>query len=184
MEQKNWDEFHREMTGLSRWVLGHIRRGTGNHQDAVQSAFRTFFRRERLAGRLPEEEDPDDIWPVVKMHLVRKMDSYRHQQGYLKNQGIRLGDLVTEEQAATWKDSFVAHELTLEDVEDYINAALGIMDDIIEDDELRQIAALKLQAYTHEEIAEKLPDLSIDSVGRRLATVRRKMNAAVEEVAE
>lgn len=184
MEQKNWDEFHRKMTGLSRWVLGHIRRGTGNHQDAVQSAFSTFFRRERLAGRLPEEEDPDDIWPVLMFHLARKMDSYRHQQSYLKNRGIRLGDLVTEEQEAAWKESFVEYDLTLEDVEDYVNAALGIMDDLIEDEELRQIAALKLQAYEHKEIAAQIPNLSVDSVTRRLATIRRKMNAVMEEVQE
>lgn len=174
VDAKVWSGFHEEMIGLSRWVLRNVRRSIGDHEDAVNSAFRTYFRREREQGRMPEEQDPDDVWPALTYHLVRKMDKYRHQTRYKKNQGIRMGDLMTDEQVTAWKEAFVDKEVSLEEVEQFVNAALSILDEILTgaDDELRTVAALKLQAYTNKEISNQMPGLSESAVGRKLARIR------------
>jgi hypothetical protein len=173
-----WQEYINEMTEIAQWSFYSVRRSIGDHDDAVMSAVRTVLRRQREENlQLPS--DPDDIWPILKEHLVRKIDRYRHQVHYKKNQALRQGDLATEEQENLWRDLFMSRNQSPEAVEEYIREAMEIVKQKIHDEELQQIALKKFQGYSNEEICALLPNLSETQLSRRLTEIRRQLRKSI-----
>ena len=162
-----------KMTAMARWALGNLRRGTGDADGAVASAARALLSNcKREDFSVPE--DPDDLWKVLQSQLFRKIDSYRHQPRYKKNQGTRLGDLTSDEARFAWKEGFVAENISPEDVEEYIEAAMRLVDERIKDDKHRRLARLKIEGYSNKEIAERM-DATESWVSRHLDDVRAQL---------
>lgn len=174
ISDREWELYRERMTRIASWSLRNLRRGTGGPEDAVQSALRTFL------NHSSDEEFPDDasdVWNLLHHHLKRKISKYANQPRSRKNKAIRMGDLATDAELASWKEHFATSNISPEEVEDFVRAAVESLEEIIADPELRQIACLKLECFTHEEIVEIMPGMSVDKVSRRLSRIRQLLRS-------
>lgn len=170
-----WATIVDRLTRYARQALWHVRKGTGDYDDAVLSTLRTYLR-QQSAAQISSTNDPDDIWPLLKEQLKRKIDKVRHQQRYASNNFQRDGDLADPSDLSATSAGFLDVTLGPDDVERYIQEALDTTAELIDDQELLQIARLKLESYTTEEIANLL-NLSEHKVRRRVSKIRALLRA-------
>ena len=126
LSDQQWDALIQRLTRHARQALWHVRKGTGDYNDAVVSALRTYLRQQNV-HLSPPSNDPDDIWPLLSAHLKRKIDKLRHQQRYASNNFVRDGDLAATERPetttaglqdwrtspTTWNDTFMTRSVRL-----------------------------------------------------------------------
>jgi len=170
-----WAALVDRLTRYARQALWHIRKGTGDFDDAVLSTLRTYLRQQK-AETNPPSNDPEDLWPLMKEQLKRKIDKLRHQQRYASNNFRRDGDLADPTLADATSAGFLDSRSGPEDVERYIQEALQTAAELIDDESLLKLARLKLESYSTAEIAELL-DMSEHKVRRRVSKIRTLLRA-------
>lgn len=151
-----WDRYFRRMVSLA---AGRLPGRKSDAEDVALSAFFQFCRAAadqrfaRLAGR-------DDLWHLLVVLTARKAVDWRKHQSAQKRGGPtrELPDEVPGPDADPALGAVVA---------DQIRALF----DRLGADDLRQIAQLKLDGYTNEEIAARL-DCTVRTVCRRIALIR------------
>jgi DNA-directed RNA polymerase specialized sigma24 family protein len=129
------------------------------------SAFDSFCRAAEQ-GRFPRVSDRDDLWQVLVMLTARKAITAVKREHAAKRGGGAVGPLTEADIVANEPTPAFAAE-----VADECRALLDCLDD-----ELRQIALLKLQGYTNLEIAERLKK-SLAAVERKLGIIRSQWKA-------
>ncbi|MHB1037931.1 MAG: sigma-70 family RNA polymerase sigma factor [Pirellulales bacterium] len=174
--EKLWQRYYERLVRLARQKLGPSNRQFVDEEDVALSAFDGFCRG-LAAGRYPRLNDRDDLWRLLVAITVNKAVDHRRKERRLK----RGGGAVRDEAAmAGWADSQgdagiaqimgqePAPELaaSVADAVRHLLVGLG-------DEELRQIALLRLENYTVVEIARRL-ECSLRTVKRRLALIRVK----------
>ncbi len=171
-----WKHFYVRLIGLARKKLRASSKRVVDEEDVVLSAFETFFRRAK-EGQFPRLADRDDLWQVLVAITERKAINQLRSEGRLKRGGgnVRGESVFLREDMSgvtPSMDQTVGHEPTPEFAaivaEDFqrLLEALG-------DDELREIALLKLEGCSNLEIATKIKR-SVPTVERRLKLIRRK----------
>jgi RNA polymerase sigma factor (sigma-70 family) len=171
-----WKHFYVRLIGLARKKLRASSKRVVDEEDVVLSAFETFFRRAK-EGQFPRLADRDDLWQVLVAITERKAINQLRSEGRLKRGGgnVRGESVFLREDMSgvtPSMDQTVGHEPTPEFAaivaEDFqrLLEALG-------DDELREIALLKLEGCSNLEIATKI-ERSVPTVERRLKLIRRK----------
>jgi RNA polymerase sigma factor (sigma-70 family) len=161
--QKLWEEYFPRLVGLVRKkIQGRPALGS-EPEDVAQEAFASFFRRAE-ANRFPQLSDRNDLWRLLVVITARKAIDHLAREGRLKHGGgaVHLGPEVLED--------VVGREPTPE-------FAAGVKEQLqrllekLGDEQLRQIAAWKLEGYTNKEIAGML-DCALATVERRLRLIR------------
>jgi DNA-directed RNA polymerase specialized sigma24 family protein len=168
--QKLWEGYFQRLVGLARKKLQGARRRMADEEDVALSAFDSFCRG-AAQGRFPRLNDREDLWQLLVVITARKaVDLIQHE-----NRGKRGGGKVQGESALVcpgeWSGGPAADRLASPEptpefaaqvAEEWerLLARLG-------DADLRAVALLKLEGYTHEEIADQL--------GCALRTVERKL---------
>jgi len=170
LSDAQWAALVDRLTRYARQALWHIRKGTGDFDDAVLSALRTYLRQQETETK-PPSNDPEDIWPLLTEQLKRKIDKLRHQQGYASNNFRRDGDLTDPTLGNATSAGFLDLRSGPEDVERYIQEALQTAAELIDDQSLLKLARLKLESYSTAEIAELL-DMSEHKIRRRVSKIR------------
>jgi RNA polymerase sigma factor (sigma-70 family) len=180
-----WDRYYEQLIRLARRRLGTDgpQRVVGS-SDVALSALNSFCEGV-VADRFPRLDDPDDLWKVLVTLTVRKcMAKRKHFFAQKRHPGP--GELCGESRLANQADSEAdigwakiagnepSPELAAACAEQYQRLL-----DSLADDDLRQIAVLKLESYTNEEIACRL-DCSLRTVKRRLAMIRQKWESVHE----
>jgi RNA polymerase sigma factor (sigma-70 family) len=161
--QKLWEEYFPRLVGLARKkIQGRPSRCT-EPEDVAQEAFASFFRRAE-GGRFPQLADRNDLWRLLVVITARKAIDHLAHAGRLKHGGgaLHLEPSLLEE--------VVGHEPTPEfaaEVKEQFECLLGKL----RDEQLRKIAAWKLEGYTNKEIARML-DCALVTVERRLRLIR------------
>ena len=174
-----WRRFMRMMTAWATRALKHVKVTDGDFNDVVSSALRTQQRRQR-EGIDPPPENTKELWELLKSCLNRKITKYRHAGGYRKNQALREGDIVSENQQIDWEQGFVDDNPTPEHVDAYVKEAMQVVFDAVEDPQLREIARLTMMSYLPAEIGEEL-GLSVHQVRRRLEEVRHQVERSLHQ---
>ncbi|MDY3551527.1 ECF-type sigma factor [Gemmata sp. JC717] len=151
-----WDRYFRRMVSLA---AGRMVGRAADAEDVALSAFFQFCRAAsgqkfaRLASR-------DDLWHLLVVLTARKAMDWRKHQSAQKRGGPT--DELPDDVPGTGADPALA-------------AAVGdevrMLFDKLDSDELRELARLKLDGYTNEEIAKQL-DCTVRTVCRRLALIR------------
>jgi RNA polymerase sigma factor (sigma-70 family) len=177
-----WNHFYARLIGLARRKLQGLPRRVVDEEDVVLSAFETFFRR-ATEGRFPHLHDRHDLWQLlVKITERKAVNRLRHQGRAKRGAGKVRGEsafFTTGESAASEGiEQLPSTEPTAEFAAIMAEEFRGLLD-LLADEELRQIALLKLEGWTNEEIASRI-DRSLPTVERRLRLIRDKWKQQYE----
>ena len=172
--QRLWERYFHELVRLARAHLRAKPRGAVDEEDIALSAFDSFYRGAEQ-GRFPRLDDRGNLWRLLVTITARKVVE-RVERECRKKRG---GGRVRNEEALAGSDSeaggggldqAVGREPTPEfaammaDECRHLLAGLG-------DEGLRQIALLRMEGYSDDEIASRL-DCSVRTVGRKLRLIR------------
>lgn len=169
-----WQRYWGRLVELARRrTVGRQRVADG--EDVAQEAFDSFFRAARV-GRFPQLHDRNDLWQLlVKIADNKQQDQRKSERRQKRGSGQVRGESVFAtpgDKSAGGLDGFKGVELTPEfaaQAREECERLLGLLDEL----SLRQVALLKLQGYSHEEIALRI-GCAVDTVGRKLRTIRSK----------
>jgi DNA-directed RNA polymerase specialized sigma24 family protein len=167
--QKLWEGYFQRLTGLARKRLQTIARGAKDEEDVALSAFDSFFRG-AAEGRFPQLLDRDDLWQLLVLLTVRKAANLvKHERREKRGGGtVRHASALPtgegEEDGPFFAD-VIGREPDPAFAAQMAEECRRRIETLPEAD--REVAVLKMEGHTNEEIAAKL--------GRSLATVERKL---------
>jgi RNA polymerase sigma factor (sigma-70 family) len=166
--ERLWERYFGRLVTFARGKLQGVSRRAADEEDVALSAFHSFC---QAAERFPRLNNRDDLWQVLVMLTARKAYQERRGQQALKRGGTANADGPrAADLAAVELDEIIGDEPTPEfaaSVAEQFEALLAKLPD----DELRQIARLRLEEYTTEEIAARL-GVAERTVRRKLVLVR------------
>ncbi len=168
-----WAHFYARLLGLARRKLDGTPNAVADEEDVVAKAFASFFRRAQDA-EFPLLQDRNDLWQLLSKITVRKAINQRRDLTRLKRGG---GHVL---QASDGDDyPAVDHIESLEPTPENALMAAEAMQRLLEqlDEELRQIAVLRLEGFSIAEIAARI-DRSVPTAERRLRLIRDKWREA------
>lgn len=172
--QKLWERFFPRLHGLARKALSGRPQRAADAEDAVQSAFATFFRRARQ-GAFGHGLDRDDLWSLLGVIAVRKARKQARREAAAKRGGGRVLDegalAGTDDQAGL--DALAGSPAG--DFDLHCEELLGQLEG-----EERTIALLRLLGNKNREIAEQL-GCTERKVERKLNLIRRTWEQAFSE---
>lgn len=170
--QQLWERYFDRLVRLARKRLAGSPRRAADEEDAVLSAFHSFCQRVEK-GRFPQLEDRTDLWRLLVVITSRKAlkqveADRRVKRGGGKVRGESIFPGAAEEQAGIHAvaDGQPTPEFAVqmgEEVRELL-ARLG-------DPKLCEMALLKLEGYSNEEIAQRL-QCALRTVERRLRGIR------------
>jgi DNA-directed RNA polymerase specialized sigma24 family protein len=169
--QQLWERYFARLMELARARLRGLSKRVADEEDVALSAFHTFVQA-AAARRLPQVQDRDDLWHTLILITAGKAVDERRRQNSRKRGGhVILNAAGTDSATRAALETVIGSEpdpAFAAEVAEQFQVLLHRLDD----DRLREIALLKLEGHSHEEIATRL-QCSIRSVSRRLLMIRR-----------
>ena len=165
--QKLWDAYYLRLVRLARRNLRSLAQAAADEEDLALSAFNSFFRC-AVEGRFPQLADRDDLWQVLVLLTRRKaINLVKHER-----REKRGGGRVVSESALPAEDEGRAFAELIGREPDPAFAAQVAEEcqrllALLEEPNLREVAVLKMEGHTNQEIADK--------VGRSLPTVELRL---------
>jgi DNA-directed RNA polymerase specialized sigma24 family protein len=158
-----WEKYFHRLVGLARKRLRDAPRRAADEEDVALSAFDSFCRNAE-AGRFPDLTDRDSLWRLLATFTLRKAAHHVRAAATVKRGGGVLTDesAVFDEVLAREPDPALAAEVAGEC--DRLLASLL-------DPELRQIALLRMDGFSVDEVAAKA-GCAPRSVKRKLELIR------------
>jgi DNA-directed RNA polymerase specialized sigma24 family protein len=138
--------------------------------EAVCRRFEAAWRRAAGQGRFPDLADRDSLWRRLVVMTARKAAHLRRDEGRPKQGGALqpAGEMAGEEEALLGQ--MLSREPTPE-VAAQMREECARLLGRLGDDELRQVALLRLEGYTVEKVAARLGCVA-RSVKRKLHLIR------------
>jgi DNA-directed RNA polymerase specialized sigma24 family protein len=172
--QRLWERYFHQLVRLARANLRAKPRGAVDEEDIALSAFDSFCRGAEQ-GRFPRLDDRDSLWRLLVTITARKVVDQVERECRKKRGGGRVRNEAAlagseSEVGGGGLDQAVGREPTPEFaamMADECRHLLAALDD----ETLRQIALLRMEGYSDEEIASRL-DCSLRTVGRKLKLIR------------
>tara|TARA_R110002072_G_scaffold302710_2_gene487593 strand:+ start:86380 stop:86967 length:588 start_codon:yes stop_codon:yes gene_type:complete len=168
--ERLWDRYFRQIAKLARGRMGHD--PTYDEEDLAVSVFDAMVQLAR-ENRYPELGGRDELWALMLVIAQRKMGKraqYNHRQ---KRGGSDARQAAVEPDQLP--DVGPAPDFSAT-VEDECQRLLKKLDD----DNLREIALLKLDGLTNQEISQKL-DMSERTIKRRSVLIRKRWEQELTE---
>ena len=168
-----WSRYFCDLVRLARDRLGSSPRTVADEEDAALSAFDSFCQGAAV-GRFPRLDDRDDLWRLLVVITERKAFDLTQRERRKKRGGgklVRMSDATERERNQRGVEGFACPEPTPEFaamMADECRRLLGLL----RDDSLREVARLRMENYTNEEVAGRL-GCSLRSVARKLELIRR-----------
>ena len=168
-----WGRYFQRLVGLARAQLGQASRAVADEEDAALSAFHSLC--EGAAhGRFDRLGDRHDLWRLLVAITSHKVLDQKKWQGRAKRGGGRVlgqGDLAAGDRGGPSAIELVAGdeptpEFAAELAEEYRRRL-----DRLGNETLRQVAQLRLEGYSREEIAARL-GCAQRTVARKLEMIR------------
>jgi RNA polymerase sigma factor (sigma-70 family) len=154
-----WKRYFGRLVTVARDKLRRLTVRAADEEDIALSAFLQFY--QAAAGsRFARLDNRDDLWHVLVVLAARKaLDHHKHQAR--RKRGGTMAELSVDVAASAVDpalDALFADELRA-------------LFDRLPDDEMREIARLKLDGYSDDEVAERI-GRTVRTVGRRLVLIR------------
>ncbi len=169
-----WNDYFQRLVRLAAKRLPKNLRRTGDEEDIALSAFHSFIAGIR-GDRFPDLSGPNNLWGLLITLTGRKVNAHmRHQTRQKRGGGTVRGESV-------FGDSNVNRGLGISSVDGSSGSAdlLAELEEAYEtllqqlpDDQLRQIAIMRMDGFLVAEISEKM-ELSKRAVERRLQLIRQ-----------
>ena len=164
-----WERYFPDLLRAAGQKLRGLPRAAADEEDVALSAFHALCR--AMAGnQLPHVRGRDELWRTLVLMVAGKAVDQRRRHHSLKRGGGRAAADARELDVLTGREADPAFAAQLAEGLDRLLARLP-------DAELRQIALLRLDGHTSEEIAGLL-GCSPRTVTRRLNLVRRTWEEA------
>jgi DNA-directed RNA polymerase specialized sigma24 family protein len=167
-----WERYFPRLIRLARRRLEGSPRRAADEEDVVLSAFNSFCQRVE-EGRFPQLEDRTDLWRLLAVITSRKAlkqaEANRRVKrggGQVRGESVFMG--AAEEQAGIHG---VADEQPTPEFAVQMAEEIGRLLDRLNDPKLCEMALLKLEGYSNEEIAVRL-QCALRTVERRLRGIR------------
>jgi DNA-directed RNA polymerase specialized sigma24 family protein len=171
--QALWERYFHLLVARARRKLAGTPRVAADEEDVALSAFDSFCRAAR-EGRFPRLDDRDDLWRLLLLLTDRKAINQRRHATRQR----RGGGKVLDEGALSPADSAAGSPLTrMASPEPTPEFAATMAETwrrlfgLLRDPELEQVALLKMDGYSLEEIAARLGCVP-RTVRRRLQLIR------------
>jgi DNA-directed RNA polymerase specialized sigma24 family protein len=172
--QALWERFANRLIGLARARLRAAPRRAADEEDAVLSAFDSFCRGAEQ-GRFPKVQDRGDLWNLLVAITIRKVcDQVQHESRQKRGGGAVLGeaDLAKRSDADRAFDNIIGSEPTPQLAVEMAEQCQRLLE-LLQAEDLRSIALLKMEGYTNDEIADRL-DCVRSTVQRKLNLIRSR----------
>jgi DNA-directed RNA polymerase specialized sigma24 family protein len=172
--QKLWERYFSSLVRLAQARLRTASRVAEDEEDAALSAFDSFCTAAAL-GRFPRLDDRDDLWRILVSLTSRKAVNQFRRQRWQKRDASR----VVREAELDGAGSRRPFLDTLAGPEPSPDFAALVADEwrhrleSLRDDSLRQVALMRLEGFSNDEIAERL-GCGRRSVARKLELIRRR----------
>jgi DNA-directed RNA polymerase specialized sigma24 family protein len=167
-----WGRYFADLVRLARARLRDAPRAAADEEDAALSAFDSLCRGAEQ-GRFPRLDDRADLWRVLVTITARKAADLVRSERRLKRGGGHVrteADLAAAALEAGGLAQAPARQPSPE-LAALVADECGRLFDALPDESLRQVAQLRLEGYTDQEIAAKL-NCGLSTVERRLRTIR------------
>ena len=170
-----FEKYYLPMVKFARRKMMGISRRVADEEDIAQSAFHSFCS-SAMAGNFPELSDRDNLWRILTTLINRKViDHYHHDRRQKRGGGVVRGDSVFlagtdagQVGIVDWADD----EPTPQAAAEMAETCCQLLDQL-GDDNLKNVALMKLEGHTNDEIAEHLKS-SRRTVHRWLKQIRDK----------
>jgi RNA polymerase sigma factor (sigma-70 family) len=168
-----WMRYSQQMLALARKRLGTAERRAADEEDVALSAFHSLCHRLK-EGQFPELKDRESLWKLLTTIIARKAAAELRRNFCQKRGGGQVHGESTFFQADETVNDFgidniagldPTPEFAAEMMEQCSNLLARLPDDC------RQVALLKLDGYSNEEIAGRL-GVALRTVERNLASIR------------
>jgi DNA-directed RNA polymerase specialized sigma24 family protein len=177
--QALWRRFASRLIGLARARLRGAPGRAADEEDAVLSAFDSFCRGAEQ-GRFPQVQDRDDLWNLLVAITVRKVsDQVQHERRQKRGGGAVLAeaDLTRGNDTDRAFEDIIGREPTPQLAAEMAEQCHRLLE-LLQDEDLRSIALLKMEGYTNDEIAGRL-DCARSTVQRKLNLIRSRWEQEV-----
>jgi DNA-directed RNA polymerase specialized sigma24 family protein len=172
--QALWGRFANRLIGLARARLRAAPRRAADEEDAVLSAFDSFCRGAEQ-GRFPKVQNRGDLWNLLAAITVRKVShQLQHESRQKRGGGAVLGeaDLAQRGDADRAFEKIIGSEPTPQLAAEMAEQCHRLLE-LLQAEDLRSIALLKMEGYTNDEIADRL-DCVRSTVQRKLNLIRSR----------
>ena len=171
--EKLWRHYFDDLVRLARARLRDAPKAVADEEDAALSAFDSFCKG-ASRGRYPRLGDRDDLWRLLVVITERKaLDQAQRERRKKRGGGRTVG--MPDPADADGVVGGVAHVACPRPTPEFaamVADECGHLLGRLRDDTLRQVARLKMEGYTNEEVADRL-GCSLRSVARKLELIRR-----------
>jgi len=157
------------LVGLARQKLRHAPRRVADEEDVALSAFESFCRHAE-EGRFPDLLDRDGLWRLLVVIMYRKANHLIRDETRRKRGGGKVAPATPKDDDAPVLETVLSREPTPDlaaQLAEECSHLLGKLDD----KELEQVAVMRMEGYTVDEIAGKL-GCAPRSVKRKLQLIR------------
>ena len=168
-----WERYFERLVKMAGRRMGAASRRNADEEDVAVSVFDSLYRG-AAAGRFEQLKTRDDLWRLlVAITGQKSVDQIRRQMSQKRGGGGVRGDSIfasPSDDGPQGFEQFLSAEPTPEFilvVEEQQQRLFGLL----RDDVQRDIAQLRMEGHSNEEIAEKL-NISIRTVERKLALIR------------
>ncbi len=166
--QQLWQSYFHRLVGLARAKLRGAPRRVADEEDVALSAFDSFFRGVER-GRFPQLEDRDNLWKLLVTITARKAVRLVRDQQRQKRGGPGQHEPSPEEPGV---EEVLGHEPSPAFAAQVAEECRRLLDGLGEP-ELGQIALLKMEGYTTDEIAALL-ERAPSTIERKLRIIRSR----------
>jgi RNA polymerase sigma factor (sigma-70 family) len=173
--QHLWERYFSRLVALAKIRIGDSSRRISDEEDVAAQVFESFWKAAE-SGRFPDLSDRDSLWRLlVKMTGRSVIDRQRRQNRQRRGGGRVRGESVFQH-SADREQPALADVIGLEPTPEFVvmmrEQVVGLLN-LLDSDELRQLALAKMEGRTNKEIAADL-DCSERTVERRLKLIRAK----------
>ena len=164
-----WRQFFSRLVDLAGKRIEGTSRLIADEEDVALSAFKSFCKGMRQ-GKFAALTDHDSLWRLLVVITSRKASDLANYNRRSKRSELRVVTPRTTEVNDDLVQSFICRQPTPDaqlEMEENIRSAI----DQLKHEDLQQIALLKLDGYTNQEIAKKM-DRGLSTIERKLRTIR------------
>ncbi len=179
-----WRNYFQQLVRIAAKRLPANLRRTGDEEDIALSAFHSFIAGVR-DDRFPDMSGPDNLWGLLITLTGRKVNAHmRHHTRQKRGGGSVRGESVFIKPGGDAKGGGigdVSGDSQSADIRTELAEACDRLLDQLDDDQLKQIAVMRMDGYLVDEIADSM-QLSKRAVERRLQLIRRIWSEQAEQL--
>jgi DNA-directed RNA polymerase specialized sigma24 family protein len=173
--QQLWERYFQQLVRLAGRKLPAGVKRDFDEEDVALSAFQSLCQGVKQ-GRFPQLDDRNNLWSLLVVITARKaMHHLRDAQAARRGAGRVRGESVFQQHGAGQESRGINQIIGREPSADFAVRVCEQSERLLEllpDEEMRQLAVLKMEGYTNQEAAGKL-QCGVRTVERRLSLIRK-----------